>query len=214
MRIIMLGPPGSGKGTQGVLITERNGIPQISTGDLLRESRAKGTELGKKVAGIMDRGDLVSDEIVIDLIRERLQEPDAAAGFLLDGFPRTVVQAEALGELLADRSEKLHYVVLIDVTDDEIVGRLGSRRVCPACNAVFNIDSNPPVKDGICDECGGPLVQRDDDKPATIRSRLAVYHDQTESLVSFYKKLGLLAPVNGSIGQNAVSVEIEKMIGG
>ncbi|MDP6124605.1 MAG: nucleoside monophosphate kinase, partial [Candidatus Latescibacteria bacterium] len=154
------------------------------------------------------------DEIVIDLIRERLQEPDAAAGFLLDGFPRTVVQAEALGELLADRSEKLDYVVLIDVTDDEIVGRLGSRRVCPACNAVFNIDSNPPVKDGICDECGGPLVQRDDDKPATIRSRLAVYHDQTESLVSFYKKLGLLAPVNGSIGQNAVSVEIEKMIGG
>jgi adenylate kinases len=183
MKIILLGPPGAGKGTQAQFICERYGIPQISTGDMLRAAVKAGTELGKKAQDIMTSGGLVSDDIIIGLVKERIQESDCKNGFLFDGFPRTIPQAEALVEA----GIEIDRVVEIAVEDEEIVSRLSGRRVHEASGRVYHIDHNPPKNEGLDDETGEALIQRDDDKEDTIRNRLHVYHEQTEPLVSFYK---------------------------
>ncbi len=184
MRIILLGAPGAGKGTQAQFITEQYEIPQISTGDMLRAAVKAGTELGLKAKGIMDAGGLVSDEIIIGLVKERIKEPDCQNGFLFDGFPRTIPQAEALKEAAIN----IDYVVEIDVADEEIVKRLSGRRVHPPSGRVYHVVYNPPKEDGVDDVSGEPLVQRDDDTEETVRKRLSVYHDQTKPLVSYYTK--------------------------
>ena len=199
MKIILLGPPGAGKGTQAQFICERYGIPQISTGDMLRAAVKAGTELGKKAQDIMTSGGLVSDDIIIGLVKERIQEPDCKNGFLFDGFPRTIPQAEAL----VDAGIEIDCVVEIAVEDEEIVSRLSGRRVHEASGRVYHIDHNPPNNEGVDDETGEALIQRDDDKEDTIRNRLHVYHEQTEPLVAFYKdfrgKEGVKAPRYASV---------------
>lgn len=185
MRIILLGPPGAGKGTQAQFISEKFGIPQISTGDMLRAAVKAGTELGLKAKDIMASGGLVSDDLIIALVKERIQEPDCVNGFLFDGFPRTIPQAEAL----ASAGVAIDRVIEIFVEDEEIVARLSDRRVHESSGRVYHIQHNPPKQEGIDDVTGEPLVQRDDDKEETVRNRLDVYHQQTEPLVSFYKEL-------------------------
>lgn len=185
MRIILLGAPGAGKGTQAQFITEKFGIPQISTGDMLRAAVKAGTPLGLQAKEVMDRGELVSDDIIIGLVKERIQESDCANGFLFDGFPRTIPQAEAMVEAGVD----IDHVLEIYVEDEEIVNRLSGRRVHEASGRVYHVKFNPPAEEGKDDQTGDPLVQRDDDKEDTVRNRLSIYHDQTEPLVSFYKSL-------------------------
>jgi len=185
MRVILLGAPGAGKGTQAQFICEKFSIPQISTGDMLRAAVKAGTELGLKVKEIMETGGLVSDEIIIDLVKERIQQDDCANGFLFDGFPRTIPQAEAMIEAGVD----IDHVVEIDVEDEEIVKRLSGRRVHPGSGRVYHVIYNPPQAEGKDDETGEDLVQRDDDQEETVRKRLSIYHDQTAPLVSFYKTL-------------------------
>ncbi len=197
MRLILLGPPGAGKGTQAKRLIERYGIPQISTGDILRAAVREGTELGKKAKQYMDAGQLVPDEVVIGIIRERLKEADCAKGFILDGFPRTVPQAEALKGVLSDLGQALDHVVSIEVPDEDLVERLTGRRTCRTCGAMYHVKFNPPKQEGVCDKCGGELYQRDDDREETIRARLKVYHDQTAPLVEFYTKEGLLRRIDG-----------------
>lgn len=198
MRLILLGPPGAGKGTQAKRLVEKYGIPQISTGDMLRAALKAGTELGLKAKTYMDAGKLVPDEVVIGLIEERIKEADCKNGFMLDGFPRTVAQADALSAVMAKSSLKLDHVVSIDVANEELVLRLTGRRTCRACGAGFHVSFDPPKKEGVCDKCGGELYQRDDDSEATIRNRLKVYGDQTEPLIAYYKKAGLLRPIDGT----------------
>lgn len=185
MRLILLGAPGAGKGTQAKFIMEAYGVPQISTGDMLRAAVKAGTPLGVKVKDIMTSGGLVSDDIIIDLVKERITQDDCAKGFLFDGFPRTIPQAEAL----VAAGVQIDHVLEIFVEDEEIVSRLSGRRVHEASGRVYHVMHNPPVKEGVDDETGDPLVQRDDDKEETVRKRLAVYHEQTEPLVDFYKDL-------------------------
>lgn len=185
MRLILLGAPGAGKGTQAKFIMEAYGVPQISTGDMLRAAVKAGTELGLKVKDIMASGGLVSDDIIIDLVKERIKQPDCAKGFLFDGFPRTIPQAEAMREA----GVELDHVLEIHVDDEEIVQRLSGRRVHQASGRVYHIQHNPPKKEGLDDETGEPLIQRDDDKEETVRKRLQVYHEQTHPLVDFYKKM-------------------------
>ncbi len=197
MRLILLGPPGAGKGTQAKRLIERYGIPQISTGDILRAAVREGTELGRKAKQYMDAGQLVPDEVVIGIIRERLKEADCARGFILDGFPRTVPQAEALKGVLAELGQALDHVVSIEVPDEDLVERLTGRRTCRGCGAMYHVRFSPPKQDGVCDRCGGELYQRDDDREDTIRARLKVYHDQTAPLVAFYEGEGLLRRVDG-----------------
>ncbi|MFC1553202.1 adenylate kinase [candidate division KSB1 bacterium] len=197
MRLILLGAPGVGKGTQAKQIEEKYQIPQISTGDILRAALKEGTELGLKAKEFMNKGELVPDEIIINLIRERLQEKDCENGFILDGFPRSTPQAEALDVLLKNLNIPLDAVVSIDVPEDEIVRRLVSRRLCRNCGKDYNTITNPPPADMVCTDCGGEIYQRDDDKEATIRNRLTVYTNSTAPLVSFYESKGLLKDVNG-----------------
>ncbi len=197
MRLILLGPPGAGKGTQAKRLIERYGIPQISTGDILRAAVREGTELGRKAKQYMDAGQLVPDEVVIGIIRERLKEADCAKGFILDGFPRTVPQAEALKSVLAELGQALDHVVSIEVPDEDLVERLTGRRTCRSCGAMYHIKFSPPKQEGICDRCGGELYQRDDDREETIRARLKVYHEQTAPLVEFYEREGLLRRIDG-----------------
>ena len=185
MRLILLGAPGAGKGTQAQFITEKYGIPQISTGDMLRAAVKAETELGLQAKEVMDAGGLVSDDIIIGLVKQRITEDDCAAGFLFDGFPRTIPQAEAMVEA----GVAIDHVVEIAVEDDEIVSRLGGRRVHPGSGRVYHVLHNPPGKDGLDDETGEPLVQRDDDQEATVRKRLEVYHSQTSPLVDFYRNM-------------------------
>ncbi len=194
MRLIFLGAPGSGKGTQAVYLAERHGIPQISTGDILRKAVQDGSELGRKAQSIMQSGGLVPDDIIIELVRERLVQPDAGNGFILDGFPRTIAQAESLDAMLGE-PKAIEMVLFFDVSEAEIVKRLTSRRTCSQCGKNYNVLSDPPPATGICDQCGGKIIQREDDTEVTVRKRLQVYEEKTAPLKSFYSaqnKLHLL----------------------
>jgi adenylate kinase len=197
MRAILLGPPGCGKGTQAKILIDTYGIPQIATGDILREALKKGTPLGKQAQSYMDKGQLVPDDLVIQIIEERLKQDDCAGGFILDGFPRTIAQAEALDKTLTAMGLTLEHVFNIEVGDDELIKRLTGRRICKACGASYHIIFNPSREEGRCDTCGGELYQRDDDKEETIRNRLQVYQEQTAPLISFYREKKILSSIDG-----------------
>ncbi len=198
MRLILLGPPGAGKGTQAKKLVEKHTIPQISTGDILRAAVKDGTELGKEAQSYMNKGELVPDSIVVGIIRERLQESDCTKGYILDGFPRTVPQADELKKALSEMGQSIDHVLSIVVADEELIRRLTGRRTCKECGAGFHIMYKKPKQEGICDQCNGPLIQRDDDKEATIKNRLAVYNEQTEPLIQYYKNDGALVDIEGT----------------
>jgi len=198
MDSILLGPPGAGKGTQAKLMVDKWNIPQVSTGDILRAAVREGTPLGVEAKGFMDRGELVPDRVVIGIIAERLKEGDAARGFILDGFPRTIPQAEALQEILVGLGRDIDHVISIEVDDEELVTRLTGRRMCKACGESFHVVFNPPVEEGVCDRCKGELYQRDDDREETIRQRLSVYSEQTRPLIAYYEKQGKLRRIEGT----------------
>jgi adenylate kinase len=198
VRLVLFGPPGAGKGTQAAAIKEKFGIPHISTGDILREAIAAGTPVGVRAKAVVESGSLAPDEVVGELVAERLARPDARRGFLLDGFPRTLRQAEILEVVLKARKEPLDAVVKVNLSDDEVVKRLSGRRTCPSCGASFHVTFSPPKKEGLCDACGGALRQRDDDREDVIRKRLTIYGNQTAPLASHYEKKGLLKEVDGS----------------
>lgn len=189
---IFLGPPGAGKGTQAVRISKELGIPLISTGEVLRDAVKKGTELGKKAGEYMNKGELVPDEVVIGIVKERLREDDCRSGCILDGFPRTRAQAEALNEIVDGMGDSRIIPIFIDVPDEEVIARNTKRRVCSNCGAIYHLENNPPSREGVCDRCGGKLVQRDDDREEVIRERLRVYREKTYPLLEFYKERGLL----------------------
>ncbi len=193
-----MGPPGAGKGTQAKLMVDKWNIPQVSTGDILRASVRESKDLGVEAKGFMDRGELVPDRVVIGIIAERLREEDAADGFILDGFPRTIPQAEALQEILDDHGRNIGYVISIEVDDEELVTRLTGRRMCKGCGESFHIVFNPSAEEGVCDRCSGELYQRDDDMEETIRRRLAVYSEQTQPLIAYYEKQGNLRRIDGT----------------
>jgi adenylate kinase len=197
MRVAFLGPPGAGKGTQARDLAREWDVPHIATGDMLREAAAAGTPLGREAKGYMDRGALVPDDVIMRMIADRLERPDARNGFLLDGFPRTIPQAEGLERLLKDLGQPLERVVYFDVSEPELLRRLTGRRVCRVCQTAFHLVSAPPRTPGVCDRCGGELYQRDDDSEATVRNRLAVYARQTSPLLDWYRSRGMLAPVSG-----------------
>lgn len=197
MNIILLGPPGAGKGTQAKMLVEKYGIPQISTGDILRANLKAQTELGLEAKKFMDAGKLVPDEVVIGIINNRIQENDCQKGYMLDGFPRTVAQAEALDKILATQGSGIDHVVSIDVPNEELMGRLTGRRTCRSCGQGYHVMFDPPKADGVCDKCGGELYQRDDDNEATVSNRLKVYSDQTQPLIDYYNRKSLTRPING-----------------
>ncbi len=197
MNLILLGPPGSGKGTQAQMMTERYHIPQISTGDILRAAVKEGTPLGREAKRYMDQGELVPDEVVVGIVKDRLNASDCNSGFILDGFPRTLPQAEALDTTLKAMERGIDHVVSIEVDKDELIRRLTGRRTCRRCGAMYHIIFDPPKRDGICDRCGGELYQRDDDKEETIRARLQVYEKQTAPLIEYYRKRGILRSIDG-----------------
>ena len=209
MNLILLGAPGAGKGTQAELLVEQLGIPAISTGNMLREAMANGTELGKQAKKYMDEGALVPDELILGIVADRVAQPDCEKGFILDGVPRTLAQAEALEA----KGVKIDHVVSIEVDDAAIEGRMTGRRVCAKCGASYHIVANPPKQEGVCDSCGGSLVIRKDDKPETVRHRLEVYHASTEVLKDFYSKLGRLRTVNGNQSIGDANEDILKAIG-
>ena len=213
MDVILLGPPGSGKGTQAQKIGERYHIPQISTGDILRSAVKEQTPLGVEAQGYMDQGRLVPDEVVVGIVRERLTASDCNGGFMFDGFPRTLPQAEALDATLGEMKREIHHVISIEVDNEELLRRLTGRRTCRNCGAMYHIMFNPPQKDGICDQCGGELFQRDDDQEATIRARLQVYEEQTAPLIAYYNKKGLLRPIEGVGAIEEIFQKIVEVIG-
>ncbi|HET6817011.1 MAG TPA: adenylate kinase [Mycobacteriales bacterium] len=196
MRLVLVGPPGAGKGTQAQFISAHLGIPKISTGDIFRANVSQGTELGQEAKKFMDAGDLVPDEITIGMVVARLEEDDARKGFLLDGFPRNVPQAKTFNDLLLASSTPLDVVLELVVDDDEVVRRLSGRRTCRNCGHIWHLDFDPPSAEGVCDICGGELFQRDDDKPETIRHRLEVYYEQTAPLVGYYAEAGILVGID------------------
>jgi adenylate kinase len=212
MKLILLGAPGAGKGTVAKLLTKMDGSVQISTGDILRGAVAAGTELGKKAEAAMKAGDLVSDDLIMGIMEERLKEDDCKAGYLLDGFPRTIPQAEALKVLLEKMGEKLDFAVEIDVPREVILDRLTTRRTCSDCGEIYNVKSNPPKVEGVCDKCGGAVVQRDDETEEAINNRLNVYNDQTAPLVDFYKNEGMLLSVQAT-SSDAVIEAIKGKLG-
>jgi adenylate kinase len=211
MRLVLMGPPGAGKGTQAVGLSQEYGVPHISTGDMFRAAVAAGTQLGLAARRYMDAGQLVPDEITLGIVRERLTQPDAARGFVLDGFPRTVPQASGLREVLRGSNLQLDAVVLIDVPDAELVKRAVGRRVCRECGRVWHVEFNPPPGD-TC-SCGGELIQRDDDRAETVVKRLGAYHEQTEPLKGYYSNLGLLLQVDGTGGPESVRKRIADALG-
>ncbi len=212
--IIFLGPPMSGKGTQAKRLTKQLGIPQVSSGDLFRFNIKNQTSLGLKAKTFIDRGDLVPDEVTIGMVQDRLNSEDCASGALLDGFPRTIIQVEALDRILALLGASLSVVIYVDVPDDSLVERASGRRICRSCGQSYNLTFNPPQKEGVCDLDGGELYQREDDKPDTVRQRLAVYKAQTSPLIEFYRKRGFLKEVNGDQPIGDVGKDITAVIAG
>ncbi|MFP4655363.1 MAG: adenylate kinase [Methanohalobium sp.] len=198
MNIVLFGPPGAGKGTQAKEISENYHIPHISTGDILRDNVKNGTELGNKAKEYMDKGELVPDEVLIGIIKNRLIEPDCNNGYILDGYPRTINQADALDEILENLGKSLDVVLNIEVPDEELVTRLSGRRICSNCGANYHLKFSPPSKDGICDVCGGKLYQRDDDKEEVIKQRLETYNNQTAPLIGYYKEKDILVNIDGT----------------
>ncbi|WP_432626866.1 adenylate kinase [Brotaphodocola sp.] len=213
MKIIMLGAPGAGKGTQAKKIAEKYHIPHISTGDIFRANIKNGTELGMKAKSYMDQGQLVPDDVTIGMLLDRISQEDCAEGYVLDGFPRTIPQAESLTKALAERGESIDYAINVDVPDQAIVTRMAGRRACLACGATYHIVYNAPKKENVCDVCGEALVLRDDDKPETVQKRLTVYHDQTKPLIDYYGKAGILVTVDGTQDLNKVFEDIVSVLG-
>lgn len=209
MNLVLMGPPGAGKGTQGEILSKRLGIDTISTGAMLRAAIKEQTEIGKQVEKLINEGKLVPDDVMVKLVKERLQQPDCADGFILDGFPRTTAQAEALTE----SGVKIDKVLSLEVDDDKIVERLSSRRECSKCAAPYNIISNKPEVEGKCDKCGGELIQRADDNPETIKNRLNVYHEQTEPIKAYYEKMGLLVTAKGEEKLEDTTSNVAKALG-
>lgn len=213
MKIIMLGAPGAGKGTQAKMIAEKCGIPHISTGDIFRANIKNGTELGAKAKEYMDKGLLVPDELVCDLVVDRIQQADCEKGYILDGFPRTIPQAEALENALNAIEQKLDYAIDIDVPDENIINRMSGRRACVGCGATYHVLFNPTKVEGKCDVCGESLILRDDDKPETVKKRLDVYHTQTQPLIDFYTERKVLVEVDGTRSMDKVFDDIMKILG-
>lgn len=209
MKIIMLGPPGAGKGTQAEFLSEKYGIPQISTGAIIRGVIASGSDEGKRIKELIDKGMLLPDETVVSMVKNRLAEPDCKNGFILDGFPRTIEQAKALDKM----GVKIDHVLSIELSDDEILERLSGRRECKVCRASYHIEDHPPKKEGICDRCGGELIMRDDDKPETIKNRLEVYHESTEPLKKYYEEAHLLVTAHSQKALADTRREVLKALG-
>lgn len=213
MKIIMLGAPGAGKGTQAKMIADKYQIPHISTGDIFRANIKNGTELGKEAKKYMDQGLLVPDELTVKILLDRVAQPDCTKGYVLDGFPRTIPQAEVLDKALTELNDKIDYAINVDVPDENIVKRMSGRRACVACGATYHIEHIPPKKEGVCDKCGETLILRDDDKPETVLNRLKVYHDQTQPLIDFYTKKGVLKSVDGTVDMQDVFASIVAILG-
>lgn len=211
IRLVFLGPPGAGKGTQARELARARNVPQIATGDMLREAVVAGTPLGAAAKAYMDRGALVPDDVIVGLIAERLGKPDARSGFVLDGFPRTIPQAEALERLLTGLGHSLDRVIYFDVPESELLRRLTGRRSCPACQTTYHVVSNPPRREGICDKCGAALAQRADDSEATVRHRLEVYAKQTAPLLDYYRGRGLLATVGGEGPIDGIQAAVRRL---
>lgn len=212
MKIIMLGAPGAGKGTHAKGIVAKYKIPTISTGDIFRQNIKEGTELGKKAKGYMDAGELVPDELVCDLVVDRLTKEDCKDGYILDGFPRTIPQAEALTEALKKQGTAIDYALDIEMEDQAIVDRMGGRRVCAKCGATFHVVNIPPKTEGVCDSCGGNLELRDDDAPETVKKRLNIYHEQTAPLIAYYKEQGILHEIDGTLGIEGVAAKVAEIL--
>ena len=213
MKIIMFGAPGAGKGTQAKKIADLCKVPHISTGDIFRANIKQGTELGKKAKTYMDAGELVPDELVCDLVVDRIQQDDCTEGFILDGFPRTIPQAEALTNALNAIEQKMEYALNIDVPDENIIRRMAGRRACVGCGATYHVEFNPPKVTDVCDVCGEELVLRDDDKPETVKNRLNVYHEQTKPLIDYYEKQGIVHTIDGTQTMEEVFSDIRKILG-
>lgn len=213
MKIIMLGAPGAGKGTQAKMIAEKYGVPHISTGDIFRANIKNGTQLGMEAKQYMDQGLLVPDELTVKILLDRVAQDDCKNGYVLDGFPRTIPQAQVLDKALTELGDKIDYAIDVDVPDENIVKRMGGRRACLSCGATYHIEHVPPKAEGICDTCGQELVLRDDDKPETVQNRLNVYHEQTQPLIDFYKKKGVLKAVDGTVDMKDVFKAIVTILG-
>ena len=213
MKIIMLGAPGAGKGTQAKMLAEKFNIPHISTGDIFRANIKNGTELGAKAKEYMDKGLLVPDELVVDLVIDRFKNPDCKNGYILDGFPRTIPQAEALDKALTAIGESVDFAINVEVPDENIVNRMAGRRACVGCGATYHIIYNPTKVENKCDTCGGELILREDDKPETVLNRLSVYHEQTQPLIDYYTKKGIIAEVDGTVDMKDVFNALVKTLG-
>jgi len=212
MKIIMLGAPGAGKGTQAKMIAEKFNIPHISTGDIFRANIKNGTELGKKAKEFMDKGQLVPDELTVEILLDRVAADDCKNGYVLDGFPRTIPQADVLDKELTKLGDKVDFAINVDVPDENIVRRMSGRRACLKCGATYHIEHIPPKQEGICDKCGSELVQRDDDKPETVQKRLSVYHEQTQPLIDYYNKKNILKSVDGTKDMQEVFSDIVNIL--
>ena len=213
MKIIMLGAPGAGKGTQAKMIAEKYAIPHISTGDIFRANIKNGTDLGKEAKKYMDQGMLVPDELTVKLLLDRVAKDDCSNGYVLDGFPRTIPQAEVLDEALTKLGDAIDYAINVDVPDENIVKRMSGRRACLSCGATYHVEHIPPKKEGVCDTCGQELVLRDDDKPETVQKRLSVYHEQTQPLIDYYKAQNILKTVDGTQPMEKVFADIVAILG-
>jgi adenylate kinase len=210
--LVLLGPPGAGKGTQAKELSIRLGVPHISTGDMLREAGREGTELGLQAKAIMDKGNLVPDELLTGIVKERISQPDCAGGFILDGYPRNLAQAGIFDQMLRDLGKTDVVILVLDVPDEAIVGRLGERRCCPACGMVYNLATSRPQRDGVCDRCQGGLILREDDQPGTIRERLRIYHEKTAPLIDWYGNKGAIRKIRGTGSPADVLTALERAL--